>query len=232
MISFACPKCGAEMGSPDSLAGETERCPDCGSVTTVPRPQAPEPDPLEALSRALPTPSGPKPSRRGPKTGQPAKPSKKQCPKCKEWIDKGATKCPHCRSTQPPPAWVTAIAVAVVLGGGIWAYRSCSSITDSPEARKAAAREQRHGSKGMAWIMAQDFVKKRLVSPGSADFGGMFEQSYEDCVTDLGQGQYTVNGWVDSQNRFGAKLRSHFTCRLRYVGNDKWQCESLDISER
>ena len=84
----------------------------------------------------------------------------------------------------------------------------------------------------MAWVMAQDFVKKRLVSPGSADFGGMFEQSHEDCVTDLGEGRYLVRGWDDSQNRFGANLRSGFTCALRYVGDDQWQCESLHILER
>jgi len=84
----------------------------------------------------------------------------------------------------------------------------------------------------MAWIMAQDFVKKRLVSPGSADFGGMFEQSFEDCVTDLGKGRYLVKGWVDSQNRFGAELRSNFTCTLTYLGNDQWQCEWLHILER
>ncbi len=70
------------------------------------------------------------------------------------------------------------------------------------------------------------------MSPASASFGGWTEQTAEDCVTDLGEGVYHVAGWVDSQNRFGATLRSRFTCKLRYAGNDKWRCESLVINKR
>ena len=176
-------------------------------------------------------------NRAGAPSVSAANSGRKQCPKCKEWIDKEATKCPHCRSQQPAPAWATVIAAILMVGLGIWGYRSCSStfsLSPETEARLDAERqkEEQYGSKSMAWIMAQNFVKKQLVSPGSADFGGMFQQSYEDCVTDLGQGRYSVRGWVDSQNKFGAKLRSNFTCTLKYVGNDNWRCESIDIAGR
>jgi hypothetical protein len=102
----------------------------------------------------------------------------------------------------------------------------------SPEAREAGASRERYGDKIGAWIIAQDFVKEQLVSPGSADFGGWLDQTADQCVTDLGQGHYVVRGWVDSQNKFGAKLRSHFTCTVEYLGHDKWRCESIDVMER
>lgn len=38
MIEYACSKCGAAMSSPDSLVGQEERCPECGSTTKVPQP--------------------------------------------------------------------------------------------------------------------------------------------------------------------------------------------------
>ncbi len=84
----------------------------------------------------------------------------------------------------------------------------------------------------MAWQYAKDFVKEGLVSPGSADFGGFLEQTSDECVTDLGEGVYVASGWVDAQNLFGAKLRRRFTCRVKYIGDDNWRCESLQIHER
>ena len=35
MIEFKCGQCGAEMEAPDSLAGQTERCPECGFLNRV-----------------------------------------------------------------------------------------------------------------------------------------------------------------------------------------------------
>ncbi len=57
-----------------------------------------------------------------------------------------------------------------------------------------------------AWAYMQIFVERQLKSPKSADFrfGG-----YRD-VTDLGEGRYRVNSYVDAENAFGANTRTHF----------------------
>ena len=47
---------------------------------------------------------------------------------------------------------------------------------------------------------AIDEVTKRLKSPGTAEFG--------DVSTSRVGNRWTVSGWVDSQNAFGALLRS------------------------
>lgn len=80
-----------------------------------------------------------------------------------------------------------------------------------------------------AWLMAQQFVKDELKSPGTADFGG---QSYQSVVKELGNERYEVNAWVDSHNSFGALIRSYFTCEIEYLGNEKWKLHSLKLVER
>jgi hypothetical protein len=67
-----------------------------------------------------------------------------------------------------------------------------------------------------AWLRAQDEVTSRLKSPGTADFGW---QSSGQCVTHDGQGEYSVCGWVDCQNAFGATVRIHFTMTLERAGS-------------
>jgi hypothetical protein len=75
-----------------------------------------------------------------------------------------------------------------------------------------------------AWIAAQRFVKDHLKSPSTASFGGAFSE-YQDpdkCVRSLGGGLYRVNGWVDSQNSFGATVRVHFTLKVQDKGGGRW----------
>ena len=40
MIDYGCPICHTPMASPDGLAGQPEKCPNCGAVTLVPHPRA------------------------------------------------------------------------------------------------------------------------------------------------------------------------------------------------
>ena len=64
----------------------------------------------------------------------------------------------------------------------------------------------------------KELVKDRLKSPGSAKFSGMDHRGDVD--------EYTVTGSVDSQNSFGALIRSDFTCTVREQG-DNWHLVSL-----
>src|SRR4030042_1131474 len=64
--------------------------------------------------------------------------------------------------------------------------------------------------KSGAFVMSQDFVKKQLKAPSTADFP-WYDDSF---VTDLGGGRYIVSAYVDAQNSFGAQIRSNYTCVL------------------
>ena len=67
-----------------------------------------------------------------------------------------------------------------------------------------------------AWVIAQQFVDKKLKAPGSAQFGGR-------DVQELGADTYRVSGWVDSQNGFGANVRSRFSVTVQSLPDASWQ---------
>ena len=89
-----------------------------------------------------------------------------------------------------------------------------------------AAREM----KVNAWIMAKQFVTDQLKAPSTAEWGSVFKGTYQDpqnCVTALSDNHFRCKGWVDSQNGFGAMIRTRFVCTVKYVGDSKWSLVSL-----
>jgi hypothetical protein len=92
----------------------------------------------------------------------------------------------------------------------------------------------RPSDSAMAWVMAKDFVTKRLKDPTDADFGSLMGdfQSSDDVVTSVGDGRFHVHAWVDAKNSFGGKVRTHFDADLQYDQQDKtWQLVSLIFDE-
>jgi ribosomal protein L40E len=75
---------------------------------------------------------------------------------------------------------------------------------------------------GAIWF-CQDTIKNLLVSPSTAKFQDVFTAE----VTQDGN-TFTVSSFVDSQNAFGAMLRTHFICKLEYTGKRTWKL--LDIN--
>lgn len=69
----------------------------------------------------------------------------------------------------------------------------------------------------------EDYVKKYLKSPSTAEFSGLADTT----VYDKGNKKYTVIGWVDSQNSFGAKLRTKYACTTTDEGSGQWSFEPL-----
>jgi hypothetical protein len=78
-----------------------------------------------------------------------------------------------------------------------------------------------------ARAICQQFVQDRLTSPGSAKFS----PSDKTAAYQVGEA-WIVMGYVDSQNGFGAMLRSTYDCRTTPNGNDRWLLERLIITER
>lgn len=74
-----------------------------------------------------------------------------------------------------------------------------------------------------AFVMSQKFVKQKLTSPGSAKF----PLSQEAKIKNLDANTWLVTAHVDSQNGFGAMIRTRYQAKLKYLGAEKWQL--LDI---
>lgn len=82
-----------------------------------------------------------------------------------------------------------------------------------------------------AWVVTQSFVEKRLRSPTSASFPWYDKSFVQQLPDEGGKKRYRVSAYVDAQNAFGAKIRTRFTCTVRYIGGKDlvWHLENLDF---
>ena len=62
-------------------------------------------------------------------------------------------------------------------------------------------------------IYAEKQIEKLLKAPATAKY-------CDPKVTDLGEGKYVVASCVDSENSFGANLRSNWTVTMTYSGSN------------
>jgi|GEM_PF-1697113 hypothetical protein len=96
---------------------------------------------------------------------------------------------------------------------------------------KYGIEEIRHGSdkdKLEAYGYVENFVKNKLKSPSSAVFPSYREQI--EHTDYLGEDVFKIKSWVDSQNGFGAMIRTRFVCTIYYQDN-KVKCQDLQFLE-
>lgn len=104
-----------------------------------------------------------------------------------------------------------------------------STDTDSSKPRDPNAWKT-EDNKSMAYIMMEDFVKRRLKSPNTAEFPGVFDRRL-DHVTSLSDHKYRIVSYVDAQNSFGVQIRTRFVGEIQQVSDDQWQLISLNLLE-
>ena len=99
--------------------------------------------------------------------------------------------------------WVIGILGVVTFVVFIWA----SSTSDhTPEVVQADPKQ-------WASIYAEMSIKRLLKAPASADF-------CRETVTELGDNRYDVSSCVDSENSYGAKLRSNWQVIYKFSGGN------------
>ncbi len=102
-IAVACQSCHKRLAAKDELAGRKVKCPQCGALLTIPKPEpAPQAGPaiaslLDEYEMALPS-GGPTGSSAAGATGGPggASPTGMKCPSCAESLGNGAVICLAC----------------------------------------------------------------------------------------------------------------------------------------
>lgn len=103
------------------------------------------------------------------------------------------------------------IAIGALFGG------SDDDETDADDLRYAA------------FEVCKDFVSDKLASPGTAVFRNYFEDDGEVSVTGTGSPTFVVRSSVDSENGFGALLRTDFVCEVGQAGGDQWRLAGLEF---
>lgn len=116
-----------------------------------------------------------------------------------------------------------AVAMVILIGGWGWFY----SWKNSPQ-REVEARARDCGDTTMAFVMSQNFVKQRLKSPASAEFPYVIDRGVD--VSADGKCGFSVLAYVDSQNGFGAMIRSSYRAEIFYNRETKrWSLGDLRI---
>jgi hypothetical protein len=114
---------------------------------------------------------------------------------------------------------------------------ACSKEAAPPPDPFAVARTE-------TWAMSTAAVKERLKSPSTAAFPALpdsfavsgkaryrrFDADSVKFKIDTGFTKATVEGWVDSQNGFGAMIRGDFLVTLERLDTaSEWVVEAVDI---
>ena len=134
--------------------------------------------------------------------------AKEACPACTKRIPEKATVCPECgaaleerwadkeRIKALKKNWPTLIVVVLVVGFGVYWF-----LPDRPV--------NICGTKYDAEATAKSFVRRRLKAPSSASFPwGKVRIAMKEC------GRWIMASYVDSQNTFGATVRTRFLITL------------------
>lgn len=77
-----------------------------------------------------------------------------------------------------------------------------------------------------AWIYTKEIIRRDLKSPSTAKF----EFAGHRGVKYLGDNRYSFSSYVDSQNSFGATVRTYFSGIIRAT-NSRWVMEELNYNE-
>lgn len=101
---------------------------------------------------------------------------------------------------------------AIVMAGIVgWCLYMCAGIKPQTEAQFNAADNSMQ-----ALMDAQDHIKSMLKSPGSAKWPSLWGNDRPlNGVARLPDGTYMVTSFVDSQNGFGALVRTWFRVHIR-----------------
>ncbi len=78
-----------------------------------------------------------------------------------------------------------------------------------------------------AYVMSHQFVRNSLKAPRTAKFPYSGDEGVS--ISKSSDNVYAIRGYVDSENSFGAMIRTEYRCVLRYIGDDNWQLEDLQF---
>lgn len=107
----------------------------------------------------------------------------------------------------------TICAILIIAILGLFSY------VCSPE-KEEGTKDEFGNSESTAFVDATSEVEKKLKAPSTAEFC----DSYEAEIQKDGN-TWTVEGWVDAQNSFGAMIRSDFTVKLTYTDRHVYYVE-------
>lgn len=114
--------------------------------------------------------------------------------------------------------------VLLVIFGLIFLFFKCTCSKSDEEKVIQNAQDLR----ATAYFNSQECVKDLLKSPSTAEF----PYGSEQFVTQIDEDTFIINSYVDSQNSFGAMLRTQYVCQVTLIDNENYTCDSVKLLEQ
>jgi len=86
--------------------------------------------------------------------------------------------------------------------------------------------DDKAGLENTAYVISKRYIESILKSPTTADFPFLDFES-----THFGEGRYRVTSYVDSQNSYGAMIRSNWSILMTYKGGEEFSSNSWELEE-
>jgi hypothetical protein len=117
----------------------------------------------------------------------------------------------------------------VLVALGLFAFGLSACASAGSTSVKGDGGQEVSESRAGAADVCEKFVGDRLKAPD----GATYRDPFGDQITYEGDGDgpITVTASVDSENGFGAKLRSSYVCTVSKAGGDNWHLDNLDIQD-
>ncbi len=146
----------------------------------------------------------------------------KKCPDCLAEVPIQAKKCSHCGSKLPQPTSPIVKVFVAILGLGFFMSIVMAGSMGSPSTPQLPSQASYELS---ARAYSEMYVERILKSPSTAEF-------CRGTSTSLGENKWQVTSCVDSQNGFGAMIRSNWEAVMVYTGGNpddvgSWQAEKI-----
>lgn len=141
------------------------------------------------------------------------------CPECKKEISSKARTCPHCGYAPKKSSGCTSVVLFVI--GLFIVMAIVGGLSDSNESTSFTP------TKLDALRHAESKIKPLLKSPSTAEFPS-YSERYKNVTGCCGE--FKINSWVDSQNGFGATIRTNYSCTVYYI-DDKLGVKDLNIQD-
>ena len=125
------------------------------------------------------------------------------------------------------------VILVFVVALAIWAAFAIAIVHEKPNppittgsVYSPPASQSSSGDSIEARVFCKYVVENSLKSPSTAQFS-----SYGDTTATRSGSAWVINGYVDSQNSFGAKLRADYRCTASGAGKDL-KLDDLSITPR
>lgn len=135
------------------------------------------------------------------------------------------------KNAPKPAPFIIAICSCLIVGMGLViadigiVRDETKSILGEANSESSSTKDAYGHNRSYAIVIAENVVKSKLKSPSTADFC----KNYEYTVS-CSKNTWTIKGYVDAQNSFGAMLRSDFTVKITFTGKSNYTVDLCSIS--